>query len=149
MAESATPPIRLTFRPSDLAYWPCVTSSVSTACWMVTFSPLISVPVLDRMSEPVLFRIADEWSLTDREAGQLLGMPVNEVSKLRAGRKATDHGTVARLSYLFGIYGSLAVLLPIPEHAHAWPKRPTPRRCSAGSVLWTTSWAAGLSAWPR
>lgn len=41
-----------------------------------------------------------------------------------AGRPLLPRDTLERLSLVFGIYKALQVLLPVPERADAWPRRP-------------------------
>jgi hypothetical protein len=38
-----------------------------------------------------------------------------------------------RLSYLFGIYGALQILLPVPERANAWLRKPNAAPFLAGN----------------
>lgn len=74
----------------------------------------------------VFFRIAGAWGLTASEQMTLLGVGGNILVEWQAGRLTAglDRATSERLSHLFGIYSALQVLLPIPEHADAWIKRP-------------------------
>lgn len=73
------------------------------------------------------FNIANAWSLNVEEAMTLLGLDSRstyfkwkkhpETAKLNADK-------IERLSYIFGIYKALQVLLPKPEAADQWLKRP-------------------------
>ncbi len=73
-----------------------------------------------------LFRIADAWKLGSKELMQLLGNPPRSTFyKWKQGEKvALPHDVLERISYLFGIYSALQVLLPQAEAADAWLKKP-------------------------
>ncbi|MGD1066429.1 MAG: MbcA/ParS/Xre antitoxin family protein [Vulcanimicrobiaceae bacterium] len=72
------------------------------------------------------FQIAEAWHLTGNEQKVLLGLPRSTLAKYRAdpasARLSVD--TAERLSYLFGIYRGLQILLPRPEAADDWVRRP-------------------------
>ena len=72
------------------------------------------------------FRIADAWKLTQAEARTLLGNPPESTYyKWKSGRVGTaTQDLLERLSYLLGIYKALAILIPRPEVADGWIKRP-------------------------
>jgi hypothetical protein len=72
------------------------------------------------------FRIADAWKLTQAEARTLLGSPPESTYyKWKSGRVGTaTQDLLERLSYLLGIYKALAILIPRPEVADSWIKRP-------------------------
>lgn len=72
------------------------------------------------------FAIADAWKLTAAERMALLGVRSRSTYHLwREGRSgALSADTVERLSYLFGIYKALQILLPSPEAADAWIRKP-------------------------
>jgi hypothetical protein len=72
------------------------------------------------------FRIVDVWRLTQEEARSLLGNPPpSTYYKWKAGRVGTVSGDLLeRVSYVLGIYKALQILLPAPEAADAWVKRP-------------------------
>jgi Protein of unknown function (DUF2384) len=73
-----------------------------------------------------LFRIADAWQLGNRELMKLLGSPPRSTFyKWKQGENvALPHDVLERISYIFGIYAALQVLLPKPEAADAWIKKP-------------------------
>lgn len=82
-----------------------------------------------KVSAPVLrtfFRIADAWSLGNKERIKLLGNPPKSTFyRWKQGENVVlSQDTLERLSYIFGIYAALQVLLPKPEAAHAWIKKP-------------------------
>jgi hypothetical protein len=83
-----------------------------------------------RLSGPALRafdRIADLWKLSAPEQLVLLGSPAR--SSYFRWKKEPDNArlnqdTLERLSYLLGIYEALAVLLPDPQAADAWLRKP-------------------------
>jgi hypothetical protein len=92
---------------------------------------VVPVPAADpsRVSDPALrtfFRIAEGWKLGVREQMRLLGDPPK--STFYKWKQASDvvlgKDTLERLSYVFGIYSALQVLLPQPEAADAWIRKP-------------------------
>ncbi|HUF68996.1 MAG TPA: MbcA/ParS/Xre antitoxin family protein [Longimicrobiales bacterium] len=72
------------------------------------------------------FRIAAAWDLSVEEQLTLLGGPSRSTlfawKKRGADRLARD--VLERLSYIFGIWKALQILLPDPESADAWVRRP-------------------------
>jgi hypothetical protein len=74
---------------------------------------------------PVFFRIAEAWQLSAADQQVLLGVGRSTLALWRAGRvkSGLDATVLERLSYLFGIYSALQILLPIPERADAWVRR--------------------------
>jgi hypothetical protein len=72
------------------------------------------------------FRIADAWGLTTKEQIAILGSPPRSTfySWKRAEQLALPKDTLERLSYVFGIYKALHILLPKPEAADAWIRKP-------------------------
>lgn len=80
-------------------------------------------------------RIAEHWGLTVDEQLCLLGEPAR--STYFAWRKHPDKAalprdTLERLSYILGIYKSLQILLPDPEAADAWVRKPNDAPLFAG-----------------
>ncbi len=72
------------------------------------------------------FRIADAWELSAVEARTLLGgPPASTYFKWKAGQVgAVSRDVLERVSYVLGIYKSLQILLPRPEAADGWVRRP-------------------------
>jgi hypothetical protein len=72
------------------------------------------------------FNITAAWGLAAEEERTLLGSPPRSTffkwKSERTARLAPD--TLERISYLMGIYKALRILLPTPEAAHAWVKKP-------------------------
>lgn len=82
-----------------------------------------------KVSGPALrtfFRIANAWKLDNKEQMMLLGHPPRSTFfRWRQARGvALPKDTLERLSYIFGIYAALQVLLPRSEAADAWIKKP-------------------------
>jgi hypothetical protein len=72
------------------------------------------------------FRIAEAWALNTREQMVLLGNPARATffhwKRHKQAHLARD--TLERLSYILGIYAALQILLPKPDAADAWVKKP-------------------------
>ena len=81
-----------------------------------------------KVSAPALrtfFRIANAWKLDNKEQMALLGDPPRSTFfRWRQAKGVVPKDTLERLSYIFGIYAALQVLLPRPEAADAWIKKP-------------------------
>ncbi len=75
----------------------------------------------------VFFNIASAWKLDSEQAMKLLGLDSRSTyfkwkKKPETAKLTSDK--LERLSYIFGIYKALQVLLPKPEAADEWIKRP-------------------------
>lgn len=71
------------------------------------------------------WRLADAWNLSVAEQMALLGVGKTTLYQWKQGRVGVlDRHVLERLSYLFGIYAALHVLLPVAERAHAWIRKP-------------------------
>lgn len=70
--------------------------------------------------------IARAWGLTDAQAATLLGVAGSTFRRWKAApaRVSLDPNQLERLSLLLGIYKALQVLLPRPDAADTWLKRP-------------------------
>lgn len=73
-----------------------------------------------------LFRIGEAWQLSGAELMKLLGNPPRSTFyKWKRGENvALPQDVLERMSYIFGIYSALQVLLPNAEAADAWIKKP-------------------------
>jgi Protein of unknown function (DUF2384) len=98
-----------------------------------------AAPKLDRksLSGPALrtfFRIAEGWGLSVEEQMKLLGL--TNRATLYNWRKDKDvalpKDTLERISYIFGIFKALQILLPDEKAADAWVKRPNAAPLFAG-----------------
>jgi hypothetical protein len=80
------------------------------------------------------FNITAAWGLSAEEERTLLGSPPRSTffkwKSERAARLSAD--TIERISYILGIYKALRILLPTPEAAHAWVKKPNAAHGFAG-----------------
>lgn len=83
------------------------------------------------------WRLADAWKLTTAEQITLLGVARTTLYQWKQGKIGPlDRHVLERLSYLFGIYGALQTLLPVPERAHEWIRKPnTAAFLAGGSAL--------------
>jgi len=73
------------------------------------------------------FKIAELWQLSNEEQMTLLG--VTTPSTFFKWKKDVDavklpKDTLERISYVLGIYKALQILLPRPDAADAWVKKP-------------------------
>ena len=97
---------------------------------METTSPQATTPISPKeVSRPALrtaFRILAAWDLSNKEQIKLLGNPPKSTFyRWKQGDSAAlSQDTLERLSYIFGIYAALQLLLPRPEAADAWIKKP-------------------------
>lgn len=71
------------------------------------------------------WRLAEAWKLTIGEQITLLGVARTTLYQWKQGKVAPlDRHVLERLSYLFGIYAALQILLPVPERANEWLRKP-------------------------
>lgn len=71
------------------------------------------------------WRLAEAWKLSVNEQLVLLGVGRTTLYQWKHGKVCPlDRHVLERLSYLFGIYAALHILLPLPERADAWLRRP-------------------------
>ncbi len=73
-----------------------------------------------------LFRIAEAWKLGSKELMKLLGSPPRSTfyKWKQLQNVALPQDVLERISYIFGIYAALQVLLPRPDAADAWIRKP-------------------------
>ena len=82
------------------------------------------------LSGPALrafFNIAELWQLSNEEQMTLLGVATSSTFfkwKKDVGAVKLPRDTLERISYILGIYKALQILLPRPEAAGAWIKKP-------------------------
>jgi Protein of unknown function (DUF2384) len=80
------------------------------------------------------FGIVEAWGLSEKESLVLLGEPSRATyynwKKGDAGKLTRD--TLARLSYIIGIYKALRILIPNDDIAHAWVRNPNDAPLFAG-----------------
>lgn len=72
------------------------------------------------------FRIAERWQLSADEQMTLLGItsPSTYYKWRKTPPKRLAPDLLERISYLFGIYKALHILLPDPARADSWLRRP-------------------------
>lgn len=72
------------------------------------------------------FNVARCWDLSSAEARALLGNPPESTFyKWKSGKVGVvSHDLIERVSYVLGIYKALQILLPRPEQADGWVRRP-------------------------
>jgi hypothetical protein len=71
------------------------------------------------------WRLAEAWKLGTSEQMTLLGVARTTLYQWKQGKVGPlDRHVLERLSYLFGIYSALQILLPVPERANEWLRKP-------------------------
>jgi hypothetical protein len=72
------------------------------------------------------WRLAEAWQLEPAEQATLLGVGRTTLYQWKQGKlgAALDRHVLERLSYLFGIYAALQILLPVSQQADAWVRKP-------------------------
>lgn len=71
------------------------------------------------------WRLAAAWQLTVGEQMTLLGVGRSALYQWKQGKVGPlDRHVLERLSYLFGIYAALQLLLPDAQRADDWLRRP-------------------------
>ena len=88
--------------------------------------PYLNIGKVSAPALRTLFRIADAWKLSNKEVMVILGSPPRSTFyKWKQGEQLIlPHDVLERISYIFGIYSALQVLLPKPEAADEWIKKP-------------------------
>ena len=80
------------------------------------------------------WRLAEAWKLTTAEQLTLLGVARATLYQWRQGHVGPlDADVQQRLSHLFGIYAELQRLLPVPERADEWIRKPNTAPFLAGA----------------
>lgn len=71
------------------------------------------------------WRLAEAWKLDVHEQTTLLGVGRTTLYQWKSGKAGPlDRHVLERLSYLFGIYAALQILLPLKERADSWLREP-------------------------
>jgi Protein of unknown function (DUF2384) len=71
------------------------------------------------------WRLCAAWKLGAQEQAALLGVGRTTLYQWKSGKVGPlDRHVMERLSYLFGIYAALQVLLPVAERADEWVRKP-------------------------
>ncbi len=81
------------------------------------------------------WRIAEAWQLDVTEQATLLGIGRTTLYQWKQGKVSAglDRHVLERLSYLFGIYAALQILLPVGSQADAWVRKPNAAPVFGGS----------------
>jgi hypothetical protein len=100
-----------------------------------TPSPPLGTPQAAAAALRSFFRLAQAWQLKPDEQATLLGVGRTTLYQWRQGSVGPlDRHVLERLSYLFGIYAALQVLLPVPDRADAWVRQPNQAPLFAGGT---------------
>ena len=69
-----------------------------------------------------VLRIADQWALTDRELGEVLGLKRSTMSRVRKGQSGIKpQSAAAKLArQLVKIFGSLQAMVGTPDNGRLW-----------------------------
>ena len=87
--------------------------------------PALSSPEAGAAALRTFWRLAEAWKLKPTEQMTLLGVGRSALYQWKAGKVGPlDRHVLERLSYLFGIYAALQLLLPGGERADEWVRRP-------------------------
>jgi len=88
-------------------------------------TPILNRPEAAGAALRTFFRIAASWNLSDTDAMALLGATRSTYFRWKANpeRARPSRDTFERLSYVFGIYKALQILLPRKESADTWLSR--------------------------
>ena len=72
------------------------------------------------------WRLCEAWQLDVSEQTALLGVGRTTLYQWKQGKVAgaLDRHVLERLSYLFGFYAALQILLPVGSQADAWLRKP-------------------------
>ena len=71
------------------------------------------------------WRLAEAWKLDVNEQTTLLGVGRTTLYQWKSGKVGPlDRHVLERLSYLFGIYAALQILLPLKQRADEWLRQP-------------------------
>lgn len=93
----------------------------------VQSNPSLDHAMIAKSALRTFFNIASAWKLEVDQAMTLLGLDSRSTYFKWKKYPETAHlnpDKLERLSYIFGIYKALQVLLPKPESADDWIKRP-------------------------
>jgi hypothetical protein len=71
------------------------------------------------------WRIGEAWQLDATEQATLLGIGRTTLYQWKQGKVSAglDRHVLERLSYVFGIYAALQILLPVGSQADAWVRK--------------------------
>ena len=86
----------------------------------------LNSPAAAQAALRTFWRIGEAWQLDAAEQATLLGVGRTTLYQWKQGKvgAALDRHVLERLSYLFGIYAALQILLPVASQADAWVRKP-------------------------
>ena len=85
----------------------------------------LGTPAAAQAALRTFWRLAEAWKLDVHEQTTLLGVGRTTLYQWKAGKVvALDRHVLERLSYLFGIYAALQLLVPVKERADGWVREP-------------------------
>jgi len=85
----------------------------------------LGTPAAAQAALRTFWRLAEAWKLDVHEQTTLLGVGRTTLYQWKAGKVvALDRHVLERLSYLFGIYAALQILVPAKERADGWVREP-------------------------
>ena len=91
-------------------------------------------PAAAKAALRTFWRVADAWKLGVPEQATLLGVGRTTLYQWKKGIVGPlDRHVMERLSYLFGIYAALQILLPVAERADEWVRKPNAAPLFAGA----------------
>ena len=94
----------------------------------------LNTPAAAEAALRTFWRLAEAWKLTTTEQTTLLGVARTTLYQWKQGKVGPlDRHVLERLSYLFGIYAALQILLPVPERANEWIRKPNTAPFLAGA----------------
>ena len=71
------------------------------------------------------WKLAEAWELSATEQATLLGVGRTTLYQWKQGKVGSlDRHQLERLSYLFGIYAALQILVPLARRANEWLRKP-------------------------
>jgi len=110
---------------------------VSTALNPATSKPLdvnLNTAAAAEAALRTFWRMAEAWKLTTTEQITLLGVARTTLYQWKQGKVGPlDRHVLERLSYLFGIFAALQILLPVPARANEWIRKPNTAPFLAGN----------------
>lgn len=87
--------------------------------------PDLDSPAAAQAALRTFWRIGEAWQLDATEQATLLGIGRTTLYQWKQGKVSAglDRHVLERLSYVFGIYAALQILLPVGSQADAWVRK--------------------------
>ena len=94
----------------------------------------LDTPAAAQAALRTFWRLAAAWKLGIAEQATLLGVGRTTLYQWKKGAAGPlDRHVLERLSYLFGIYAALQILLPVGQRADEWVRKPNAAPLFAGA----------------